>query len=209
MSKVGFFNNVKYIAARICARRVSAVKNSEISGKAAIGNGTQIVDSVVGRYTYIYESRVVNAEIGSFCSIAPNCTIGGARHSIEWVSTSPVFNNGRNVMHKNFSGNTYEYYSRAVIGNDVWIGSQCLIKGGVSIGDGAVVGMGSVVTHDISPYEIWAGNPAKFLRKRFSDEITAELLKIKWWTWDEEKIAKYADLFNDPEKFVEQLNDEK
>lgn len=77
-----------------------------------------------------------------------------------------------------------------VIGNDVWIGVNACVLSGVRIGDGAVVGACSVVTRDVPPYAIVAGNPARLVRKRFDDETIEELLKIKWWDWDIERIKE-------------------
>ena len=77
--------------------------------------------------------------------------------------------------------------------------------GGVTIGDGAVVGAGSIVTKDVGPYEIWAGNPARFIRKRFDDEIIEKLLESQWWNWDDEKLKKYGEKFQSPEEFVKSL----
>ena len=190
--------SVKYLFARLLNRRPSAIQQSVIDKRAAVGNGALITDCRIGKYTYIYNSTAINADIGAFCSIAAGCAIGGGKHPINWVSTSPVFYHGGNVLHKNFAHTEFEEYAHTTIGNDVWIGSRCLIKGGVTIGDGAVVGMGSVVTHDIPPYEIWAGNPARCIRKRFDDEAIAKLLALQWWNWDDEKLEQYGAYFNDP-----------
>ena len=199
------FGDVKYIISRILNRRPSAVKNSEIHKKAKVGDGSQLVNSKIGRYSYIYGSRAIHTDIGAFCSIATGCTIGGGSHPTDWVSSSPVFYKGRNVLHKNFSQNEYSEYKKTVIGNDVWIGNDCLIKGGVTIGDGAVIGMGSVVTHDVPPYEIWGGNPARLIRKRFDDETIKKLLEVKWWELDDEMLAKVGDKFNDVNSLIESL----
>ena len=86
-------------------------------------------------------------------------------------------------------------------------GTRSNIFSGVTIGVGAVVGAGSVVTHDIPPYEIWAGNPAKKIRNRFDEKVTEDLLKTKWWEWDDEKIEKYAYLFDKPLKFIEKFKE--
>ncbi len=131
------------------------------------------------KYSYIGNyCTVINSEIGKFCSIADNCIIGGANHPIGWVSTSPVFHQGKNVLRKNFSALEFVTTTRTFIGNDVWIGSNCLIKSGIKISDGAVIGMGSVVTKNVGPYEIWAGNPAKMIKGRFADSIIDDLLAI-------------------------------
>ena len=77
-----------------------------------------------------------------------------------------------------------------IIGSDVWIGQNVTIMPGVKIGDGDIVGANSVVTKDVKPYTIVAGNPARLIRKRYSDKIIKHLLKIKWWNWDIKKITK-------------------
>ena len=195
----------KYKLARLFNRRMCMVRNSTIHKKASIGNGAQVVDCTIGRYTYAYECRLIHADIGAFCSIAPNVVIGGAAHPVDWVSSSPVFYKGKNVLHKNFSDNSFEEFKRTTIGNDVWIGSNCLIKSGVTIGDGAIIGMGSVVTHDIPPYEVWAGNPAKCIKKRFSEDVIAELLESQWWEWSEEKLMEYGKYFHDPKTLLKEL----
>lgn len=201
-------NNIRYILSRIINRKPVSVKNSTISKTAAVGNGAQIVNSTIGRYTYIFESKLIATDVGSFCSIAADCTIGGGSHPSEWVSSSPVFYNGKNCLKKNFSTNDYKEYKRTEIGNDVWIGSKCLIKGGVKIGDGSIVGMGSVVTHDIPAYEIWAGNPAKKIRKRFDDSTIDKLLDLKWWNMSDEMLDSIGKFFNNPEVLFKCLEEE-
>jgi virginiamycin A acetyltransferase len=79
-----------------------------------------------------------------------------------------------------------------VIGNDVWIGREAMVLPGVTIGDGAVIGARSVVTRDVEPYQIVAGNPARTVRQRFSDDEVAELLRIRWWDWPIEHITEHA-----------------
>lgn len=74
--------------------------------------------------------------------------------------------------------------------------------GGVTIGDGAVIGAGSIVTKDVGPYEIWAGNPARFIRKRFDDETIEKLLESQWWNWEDEKLSEMGMYFSNVEKFI-------
>ncbi len=84
----------------------------------------------------------------------------------------------------------------------MWVGVNAVIKSGVTIGDGAVIGAGSIVTKDIPAYEIWAGNPAHKIRDRFSEDVKMKLLEMKWWEWDDDKIAEYAEYFDDPERLI-------
>lgn len=200
---------LRYGFARLAAKKPSAIRGSKIHKKAVVDNGSQIVNCTIDRYTYIHGSSVVQAKVGAFCSIASGCVIGGGKHPTDWVSSSPVFYEGRNALRTHFSRNVFPEFVDSVIGNDVWMGSRCLIKGGVTIGDGAIIGMGSVVTKDVPPYEIWAGNPAKCIRKRFDEETIAKLMQVQWWNWDEEKLSRYGDCFRDPRELLKRLEEEK
>ena len=154
-----------------------------------------------GSYTYgapkVYASRnpVVGLEpgasvrIGSFCSIADGVEIlTGGDHRTDWVSTFPlniVFGTAAAWRdgHPTSKGDV-------IIGNDVWIGLGAKILSGVTIGDGAVVGAFTVVSRDVRPYAIVVGNPAREVRRRFSDEQVEKLLRIQWWNWSAELIAE-------------------
>lgn len=179
------------------------LQEASVDKTAAICTGVKFYRGKIGKYSYIgNNSFVIDTDIGNFTSISTDCYIGGTSHPTDWVSTSPVFHKWGNIMKKNFSYHEFEIFKKTVIGNDVWIGNRVMIKAGVKIADGAVVGMGSIVTKDIGPYEIWAGNPAKFIRKRFDDETINELLNTEWWNWDDEKIAEHADKMNNIENFL-------
>ncbi|CEG29109.1 CatB-related O-acetyltransferase [Bacillus sp. B-jedd] len=192
-----------YISKFIKKSYLPAIKNSSIDKKSRVCNGSHILDVNLDKYSYIGNfCTVVNCDIGKFCSIADNCIIGGASHPIEWVSTSPVFHEGKNILGKNFSNHHFKTSKKTIIGNDVWIGNNCLIKSGVIISDGAIIGMGSVVTKDIGPYEIWGGTPARLIRKRFNDETIKLLLEKQWWEWKEIDIQNKAKYFNEIETFL-------
>lgn len=182
--------------------RGSAIKNSVIDKSSKVESGSQVVNSTFGRHSFCgYDCQIVNCDVGSFTSIANNVVIGGAKHPMEWVSMSPVFYEGRDSVKAKFSEHKRSEPPKCVVGNDVWIGEGALIKSGVNIGDGSVIGMGSIVTKDVEPYSIAAGNPAKTIRKRFDDETIKMLLESKWWEWDEKTIKKYAFTFNDIKEF--------
>lgn len=162
---------------------------------------------VVGDYTYYDDfENVANFEknvkyhfdftgdkliIGKFCMIASSVEfiMNGANHLVNALSTYPfaIFGNGwQHAM----EGKEYPSKGNIEIGNDVWIGYKAVIMAGVKIGDGAIIGAYSVVTKDVEPYTIVGGNPAKEIRKRFSDEIINELLSIQWWNWNQEKLTR-------------------
>ena len=92
------------------------------------------------------------------------------------------------------------------IGNDVWIGWHAIIMPGVTIGDGAIVAAGAVVTHNVPAYAIVGGVPAKIIKMRFSGENIKKFLRIKWWDWPDEKIKENLELFYQPEKFIEKFS---
>lgn len=179
------------------------IQDSRIHKTAAISSGTKFYKSSINRYSYIGRNNfIIHTKIGKFCSIAPGCNIGGAGHPLNWVSTSSVFHKWQNILKKNFSRHEYEIYLETSIGNDVWIATNAMIKAGVKIADGAVIGMGAVITKDVGPYEIWAGNPAKIIRKRFDDETIEKLLKIQWWNKEDAHISEFAMYMMDVNKFI-------
>lgn len=130
--------------------------------------------------------------IGKFCSIACNAKFlfNSANHTMASLSTYPfpLFFDDWELEKKNVT-EAWDNKGDIVVGNDVWICYEAVILAGVTIGDGAIIGTRAVVTKDVPPYTIVGGVPAKPIRKRFDDETIAELLKLKWWDWTEEKIS--------------------
>ena len=127
-------------------------------------------------------------QVGRYCSIATDVRYFGANHPIDNITTSAVIYN-RKLSHLDV--NDVERHSLS-IGNDVWIGAEVLITSSCSvIGDGAIVGAGSVVTHDVEPYTIVAGNPAKVIRRRFTDEQIQRIVDTKWWNYTPQELMKY------------------
>lgn len=200
--------NIISIPARLFSHKAlfCVLQEATVDKRAAICSGVRFYRGKIGKYSYIgNNSFVCDTDIGNFTSISTDCYIGGTSHPTEWVSTSPVFHKWSNIMKKNFARHEFEIFKRTTIGNDVWIGNRVMIKAGVTIADGAVIGMGSIVTKDVGAYEIWAGNPARLIRKRMPDEQIAELQKTQWWDWSDEEIAKYAQSFNDVGGFLEEM----
>ena len=188
--------------------RGKSVRGSEIDPRSKVNSGSNVVNSTIGRYTYCgYDCWIIEADIGAFCSVSNNVRIGGPAHPVTWVSSSPVFCKGKNLLNRHFAEHEFDPFTRTVIGNDVWIGECALIKAGVKIGNGAVIGMGSVVTKDVGDYEIWAGNPARLIRKRFDDAVIHRLTESKWWEQPDAWIEKYAPLFSSPEQFLKEISD--
>ncbi len=186
----------------------AALTNCKVNSKAKICSGTQMNNSSIGRYSYCgHDCFFLNCEIDAFVSIADNCRLGGAMHPIKRVSSSPVFHKGKNILKKNFAEFDEISTEKVVIHADVWIGAGATILSGVTIGVGAVIGAGSVVTHNVPPYEIWAGNPAKKIRNRFDEKTIHGLLETNWWEWSDEKIEKYSYLFEEPLEFIKKVRE--
>lgn len=182
------------------------IYNSYINNKAKVCSGSELHNVSIGQYSYIgHDCKVNNCDIGNFCSIASNVTIGGSSHPLEWVSTSPVFHTKRNVLGKSFSDKRIDNNVRTSVGHDVWIGGGVIVKAGISIGTGSVIGMGSVVTKDVPPYEVWAGNPAKCIKKRFDESTAQELINSKWWEFDDKRLAQLGAYFDNPIEFLNEL----
>ena len=180
-----------------------ALRNCRIDKRSKVGTGSNLIAVDMGKYSYTGKNcSITNTEVGSFCSIASYCAIGGGEHNLNAVSTSPVFIDGRNVLKKNFGHSHADINGRVKIGNDVWIGEAVFIDAGITIGDGAVIGAHSVVTHNIPPYAIAVGAPVTIIRYRFDEETIKKMTAIKWWNWDDDELMKKGNLFSSPDDFL-------
>ena len=170
---------------------------SIIDRKAKLYQFVKSLNSTVGDYTYIgRKTNVVYANIGKFCSIAGECNIGLANHTLNNVSTSPIFTEKHNATKSSWcKTNNVFPYKKVSIGNDVWIGTRAMSLGGVVIGDGAVIAAGAIVTKDVPPYAIVAGIPARIIKYRFSQEIINKLEEIKWWDFPEKVLKENINFF--------------
>lgn len=145
----------------------------------------------VGAFTYgIPKIEIFKQDekivIGKFCSIADNVQIfAGGEHRPDWGTTYPF-----NVFFPEFSKVKGHPATKGEvhIGNDVWLGNGATILSGVTIGDGAVVGAHALVTKDIPPYAVVAGNPARIVKYRFEEKVIEKFMEIKWWNWSYEQI---------------------
>ena len=129
--------------------------------------------------------------IGKFCAIATKTKfiMSSANHKYDGFSSYPftVFRHG---WEKQMDSSLFPSKGDTIVGNDVWFGYNSTIMPGLTIGDGSIIAAKAVVTKDVPPYTIVGGNPAKIIRRRFDEKTINELMKIKWWNWDREKITK-------------------
>ena len=164
------------------------VVNLTMEERSEIGRRNIIRDSFIGKGSYTGTNTIIkNAIIGRYCSISWNVSIGGGNHNYNNISMytdywyKRTFGIDFPAQHNNIN---------VTIGNDVWIGAGAIVNNGITIGDGAVIGAGAIVTKNVEPYEIVVGVPAKKMNTRFSNDIIAELQRIKWWNWEDEVIKK-------------------
>ena len=177
----------------------AAIRHYRFHGKRE-GRTDKKQSSIYGKYTYgeiITKSWGEDSKlkVGNFCSIAANVVVYlGGNHRTDWVTTYPFGHIHQNIFNS-FNGEGHPSSNGdVIIGNDVWICSNVTIMSGVTIGDGAVIANNSHVIKNVEPYSIVGGNPAKFIKYRFTPEQIEKLLQIKWWYWDDEKINKYIHL---------------
>lgn len=149
----------------------------------------------VGKHTYGHEGINIQhwgensrLRIGAFCSIAASVTVFlGGNHRTDWVTTYPFGHTHTHVFRHDGAGHPATR-GDVTIGNDVWIGQHATIMSGVTIGDGAVVAANAHVVTDVDPYSVVGGNPARHIRYRFTPDIAAALLRLRWWDWPDERI---------------------
>lgn len=170
----------------------------------------KLLHSQVGRHSRIcINTELLNTTVGNFSIIARNCVVGLGAHPTNTLSPHSIFyKKNRWKWHNEWCKDTgfRESDLPVTIGNGVWIGIRCLILDGVTIGDGAIVAAGAVVTKDVPPFAVVGGVPAKVLKYRFSPEMIERLLEIKWWNLPDEEITRIKDLFHIPNPTLEDLD---
>lgn len=197
-------------------KNVTIDSHDQFEGMNRLTTDVTFLTSSIGYASYIgNRSFIKNTRIGRYTCIATDVmTIAGGHPTVKFVSIHPAFYSTRGqsgftyVNEEKYSDFNYidsDHKYTVVIGNDVWIGSSAKIMEGVTIGDGAVVAAGAIVTRDVPPYAIVGGIPAKIIKYRFDTETIQKLVGLKWWDKNQAWIKEHADNFEDVEKLFSNL----
>lgn len=187
-SKKNRLSSVFTIGRNVSLKHCTLGYYSRVADNAEVNNTTIGDYSSIGRY-----SKITHTTIGKYCAISWDTTINAVSHPYDHISVSAfayVPSVGNFVNKKKT-----DRHQHVTIKNDVWIGANCVIMPGVTIGNGAIIGSSAVVTKDVPDYAIVGGVPAKIIKYRFSDEEIERLLAIKWWELERDVIKKHIALW--------------
>lgn len=186
------------------------VKNCTFGRFVELGTQCVAEETEIGDYTYLFGSNdVIYAAIGKFNSIATGVRINPVQHPMR--ERAAAHHLTYRAAHYGLGEDDptildWRRQRRVVTGNDVWIGHNAVVMGGVAIGDGAVVAAGAVVTHDVRPYEIVGGVPARHIGWRYDEDTIAAMRRICWWDWSHETLGERLRDFNDVSAFIQKYD---
>lgn len=188
-SKNNNLSEIFTIGKKVTLNNCNINYHSRVAEYASLNN-TYIGDySSIGRY-----SKIVHTDIGKYCAISWDTTINAISHPYNNLSISAI---AYVPYVGNFVKERKQKHQKVIIKNDVWIGANSVIMPGITIGNGAIIGAGAVVTKDVPDYAIVAGVPAKIIKYRFSEDIIKRLLVLKWWDIDSKIIKKHIELWGE------------
>ena len=199
-----YFEKLNRIDENVEVHPSAYIRQSKLYGNIKVAEGVKLYkveisgNVEIGRYTSLWGpgifvlSGINSIKIGNFCSIARNLTIQEFYHDHKKLTTYFI---GRNIFGNNIKSEIISKGS-VEIGHDVWIGVNTTIMSGVKVGNGAVIGAGSIVTKNIPAFAIVGGNPAKIIKYRFNKERIDEIENMKWWDWSIDTIKDNKALFN-------------
>ena len=170
------------------------VQQASLGAYCEVGARTMLLDVAMGDYSYVVnDAQITYTTIGKFCSIAAMTRINPGNHPMH-RATQAHFTYRASAYFPGESDEA-EFFDwrkshRVHIGHDVWIGHGAIVLPGRSIGTGAVIAAGAIVTRDVAAYTIVAGNPARPIKRRFSEQVADRLARLAWWDWDHEALRK-------------------
>jgi acetyltransferase-like isoleucine patch superfamily enzyme len=161
-----------------------------LDGENLINDNCRLVNARLGKYSYVSpNSIIVDTDIGRYCSIGPACIVGTGIHPLDQLSTSPHIYND-----KLFKVRRDGDFETVKIGNDVWIGANSVILGGVIIGHGAIIGANTLVNKAVPPFAVVVGSPCKIIKYRFNEQKIKRILDTAWWENEPKDVRKLRNI---------------
>ena len=184
--------SAKLLSTTPCIHATADLRDCVLGAYTEVGARTRLLEVELADYSYIVnDGDVAYTKFGKFCSVAAMTRINPGNHPMDRASQSHFTYRASAYFPGETDDESFFDWRRAHsvdIGHDVWIGHGAIVLPGRSIGDGAVIAAGAIVTKDVRPYAIVAGNPARVIRQRFPDEIAARLQQLAWWDWSHERL---------------------
>lgn len=170
------------------------IVNAQLGKKIFISKNAFISNSVINDFSSVgRNTTIVHTELGKYCSISWNVTIGATQHPFDRISTHAF----SYIKRFGFVEEDKRFVSKTIVGNDVWFGANSIVMPNLKIGNGAIIGAGSIVTKNVPDYAIVAGVPAKIIRYRFSEKTIEKLLVLKWWHLSPETIKQNISIWKE------------
>ncbi len=175
------------------------ITNAEFGAYCEVGRGSRVLNATFGDYAYCDRyADIANATIGKFANIAALSRIGATDHPLDTAACHHFLY--RSAAYWDDAENDEAFFAhrasrRATIGHDTWIGAGAMVKPEVTLGDGAVVAAGAMVTKDVAPYMIVAGVPAVPLRERLPRALADRMIALAWWDWTHDRLRAALDDF--------------
>ena len=169
------------------------VRASTFGRYCEVMDGARLLEVEMGDYSYCaHGADIFCTRIGKFSNIAAMTRINPGNHPTDRASLHHFMYRSEQYWEGAGDDESFFDWRRSTpveIGHDTWLGHGAIVLPGRRIGTGSVVGAGAVVTKDVPDYEIWAGNPAKLIRKRFPEDIAKRLKALAWWNWDHDRVG--------------------
>ena len=185
-------SSAKDLGGRPSIHRTASVRATTFGRYNEVGARTKVAESHFGDYSYVVnDSDIIYTTLGKFCSIAAHTRLNPGNHPLDRVMLSHV---GYRSSAYGLGPDDPAFFdwrrsSPVTLGHDVWIGHGAVVLPGISIGTGAAIGAGTIVTKDVPPFAIVVGNPGRILRPRFSDAVIESLHRISWWDWPHHRLG--------------------
>jgi phosphonate metabolism protein (transferase hexapeptide repeat family) len=175
----------------------STLRNCELGQFTDVAERVLMAETTLGDYSYVERhTEIIYAKIGKFCAIASDVRINALNHPMERISQHKItYRPNEYFLYAKVDKDFREARKNAVVevGHDVWIGHGAIILPGLKIGHGAVIAAGAVVTKDVEAFAVVAGVPAKRIKWRFAKSIRIRIIKLSWWDWSHDELAKAVD----------------